>query len=153
MTSTLPPHSSHTSPTLPRNHVGWTEAIVKWTRGEYVDLWMYPSHEGNETLMKVYKGDMIQVSPKHRKEEWCLAQVGHVMGWLNTQNVKLLVQNQAPVIERPSYTGYAPNATTSVNPAVQAMEEDTQPALPPQSKAAEPAKKAMLQKLISFFKK
>ena len=150
MTSTLPPHSSHSSPTLPRNHVGWTEAIVKWTRGECIDLWMYPSHEGNESLMQVYKGDMIQVSPKHRKEEWCLAQVGHVMGWLNTNNVKLLIQNQAPVIERPTQTGYAP---TSINAAVQAMEEDTQPALPPQPKAEEPAKKAMLQKLISFFKR
>jgi hypothetical protein len=146
MTSTLPPHSSHSSPTLPRNHVGWSEAIVKWTRGEHVDLWMYPSHESNETLMAVYKGDMIQVSLKHRKEEWCLAQVGHVMGWLNTNNIKLLMQTHSPVIERPTQTAFAPNSMQSA----QSIEEDTQPATPPK---VENHQKAMLQKLISFFKK
>src|SRR5688572_11777830 len=128
MTSTLPPHSSHTSPTLPRNHVGWAEAIVKWTRGDCTELWMYPSHEGNESLMTVYKGDMIQVSPKHRKEEWCLAQVGHVMGWLNTNNIKLLMQAQSPVIERPTQTAFAPNAAAQ---SAQSIEEDNKPVSPP----------------------
>lgn len=147
MTSTLPPHSSHSSPTLPRNHVGWTEAIVKWTRGECTELWMYPSHESNESMVVVYKGDLIQVSLKHRKEEWCLAQVGHVMGWLNTNNIKLLMQSHSPVIERPMQTAFAPHSTQSIR----AIEEDTQPAAPPPR--AENSKKDMLQKLISFFKK
>lgn len=147
MTSTVPPHSSHSSPTLPRNHIGWAEAIVKWTRGEHVDLWMYPSHEGGESLMRVYKGDFIQVSPKHRKEEWCLAQVGHVMGWLNTTDIKFLMQNTgSAVIERPAYTAPAPAQS------VLAIEEETKPALAPKV-AAENPKKQMLQKLISFFNK
>lgn len=147
MTSTLPPHSSHSSPTLPRNHVGWVEAIVKWTRGEYVDLWMYPSAEGGESLMRVYKGDFIQVSPKHRKEEWALAQVGHVMGWFNTNDIKFLMQaSSSAVIERPTFTAPARTATQTAT----AIEEDTQPALP--AKPENP-KKAMLQKLIGFFAK
>jgi hypothetical protein len=145
MTSTLPPHSSHSSPTLPRNHVGWAEAIVKWTRGECVDLWMYPSTtESGESLMRVYKGDFIQVSPRHRKEEWCLAQVGHVMGWLNTTDIKFLMQSTGAVIERPTQTAIAPSQSAL------AIEEDTKPALPPKP---ENPKKLMLQKLIGFFNK
>jgi hypothetical protein len=105
---------------------------------------MYPSHEGGESLMRVYKGDLIQVSPKHRKEEWCLAQVGHVMGWLNTTDIKFLMQSTGAVIERPMQTAFAPSQSAS------AIEEDTKPALPLKP---ENPKKAMLQKLISFFAK
>ena len=151
MTMTMADFNEHKSPTLSRNHLGWVDAIVKWTRGNSIELRMYPSNESGENMMQIYKGDLIQVSPKHRREDWCLVQVGHVMGWLNTNDVKFLMQGPSTAIERSSVHSQTKEvarveAVATVNP----FEEETKPPIMP---PAPSPKRDMLQKLISFFKK
>jgi len=78
--------------TLPRQNVEWVEAIVKWTRYDHVAVYNYPTTHNSETVMEIYKGDMLQVSRRYRREDWCLCQIGHVLGWVFLQDVRFIVQ-------------------------------------------------------------
>jgi|GEM_PF-6708215 len=87
--------------TLPRKNADWREAIVKWTRYDYVALYDYPTTNESETVMEIYKGDMVQVSARFKRGDWCLCQVGHVLGWVFLKDVRFIVQSA--VSSRPEY--------------------------------------------------
>lgn len=78
--------------TLPRKNADWREAIVKWTRYDYVAIYDYPTTNESETVMEIYKGDMVQVSSRFKRGDWCLCQVGHVLGWVFLKDVRFIVQ-------------------------------------------------------------
>ncbi|MGB7338581.1 MAG: hypothetical protein WBC91_06800 [Phototrophicaceae bacterium] len=86
----------HTSSESPRNNVEWVEAIVKWSRYEYVAVYDYPATSNSEAIMGIYKGDMVQISRRYRREDWCLCQIGHVLGWVFLDDVRFLVRGARP---------------------------------------------------------
>ncbi len=92
---------AYNSPTMPRRNVDWVEVIVKWTRYDYVAMYDYPTTEGSDTLMPIYKGDMIFVSRKYRRQDWCLCQVGHMLGWVFLKDVKFMRQQGVGSAPRP----------------------------------------------------
>lgn len=80
----------YNSPTMPRRNVDWIEVIVKWTRYDHVAIYDYPTTTGSETLVRVYTGDMMVVSRKYRKDDWCLCQAGHMLGWVFLKDLKFM---------------------------------------------------------------
>jgi len=156
--------SSEHHHTLPRRNVEWLTAIVKWTRYDYVVLYDYPTIDGSDVLIQIYPGDMVEVSRKYRRNDWCLCQVGHQLGWVFLKDVRFLVRGAPPVrparqpkpprpvIETPAVAINTNDIDTAIpdNPYQAANEADTQPA--PRS-ALSADKKPLIERLIKFFKK
>lgn len=152
--------------TLPNRNMEWAEAIVKWTRYDYVAVYDYPTTQDSETVMEIYKGDLLQVSLRYRREDWCLCQVGHVLGWVFLQDVRFIVpgmknprppRRKSPAPMRRQQDNYEME-TEPVIPSVQHMEADvneveTQPPTPAQIAPVGSDKKPMIQRLIKFFKR
>ena len=113
-------HSDYNAPTIPSRNIEWADAIIKWTREEAVDVLMFPGDDCDESLVQVYKGDFIQISPRHRNKDWCLVRSGHLLGWVSMQDVRFMVHGQQ-------------TAPRNI--------EDDKP------------KKALVSRLIGFFKK
>ena len=94
--------NAHNAPTVPsRNNIEWAEAVVKWTREPFIEVLMFPGDDCDESLMQLFKGDFIEVSPRHRTENWCLCRAGHVMGWLNLNDVKFIIPQKRPKAPEP----------------------------------------------------
>lgn len=134
-----PETNSYNAPTIPsHNNIDWADAVVKWTRAASIDILLFPSEDCAESLTQVFKGDFVQVSPKHRSEHWCLCRAGHMMGWVDLNDVKFIIPNQHHEAAKPEPQVYE---TAQVRQAV---------AAPP---AEPPAKRALVSRLIGFFKK
>ncbi|MEO1646445.1 MAG: hypothetical protein AAFR67_14735 [Chloroflexota bacterium] len=103
----------------PHQNMEWIEAIVRWTRYDYVEIYEYPSTDESNPVMTVYTGDMVKVSRKFHRDDWCLCQAGHVLGWVFLKDVKFLVQGRRP---RRSIPRPAERMNTNAL--------DTQPAMP-----------------------
>lgn len=86
--------NENNAPTIPSRNIEWSDAVVKWTREPFIDILMFPGDDCDETLAQVFKGDFIQVSPRHRTKQWCLVRSGHMLGWINMQNVRFIIPNQ-----------------------------------------------------------
>lgn len=115
--------NSHNAPTMPsHSNIDWADAVVKWTRDAYIDVLMFPGDDCDESLTQVFKGDFIQVSPRHRTEHWCLCRSGHMMGWVNLNDVKFIIHHKTP-------------------PEPPALAEERN------------SKKALVSRLIGFFKR
>ncbi|MGJ3238869.1 MAG: hypothetical protein ACFE0Q_09205 [Anaerolineae bacterium] len=179
---TTPVGSEHKM-TLPRRSVEWSEAIVKWTRYDYVQLYDYPTTHNSEVVLEIHKGDMVQVSRRYRREDWCLCQVGHVLGWVFLGDVRFLVQGaRAPrpnVTRTPTTQSETDTAPPTNRPNVAHVKQDTvelhtepiirqqvlkpedgEPAHDPDAEQARvqvsddvPSKKPMIERLINFFKR
>lgn len=161
--------------TLPRKNVEWLEAIVKWTRYDYVAMYDYPTTNNSDTVMEVFKGDTVQISRRYRREDWCLCRIGHVLGWVFLQDVRFIVQGaSAP---RPKQR----KPRTQPMPVPQPVEEhitpldqikqdvcevETQPYMRVEVSEPEPLpfeaveeptianeKKPLIERLIKFFRK
>jgi hypothetical protein len=114
--------NTHNAPTIPSHHqIQWADAIVKWTRDSFIEVLTIPHDDCGESLAQVFKGDFVQVSPRHHTRQWCLCRVGYMMGWLNMNDVKFMIHSQQ--LEPPQ------------------AEEDKSP------------KRALVSRLIGFFKK
>lgn len=174
------PRDSDEHNTLPRKNVEWIEAIVKWTRYDYVAMYDYPTTENSDTVKEIFKGDTVQVSRRYRREDWCLCRVGHVLGWVFLKDVRFIVQGASaprpqPMrrIARPEPISDSPrqDVTTKIPYLQQNTNEvETQP-VPRKPEAVlevaevetEPSmqafdgeansKKSMIERLIRFFKK
>ena len=87
----------HTSSESPRSNAEWAEAIVKWSRYEYVAVYDYPTTGNSEAIMGIYKGDMVQISRRYRRADWCLCRIGHALGWVFLDDVQFLVRGAKPM--------------------------------------------------------
>lgn len=155
--------------TLPNRNMEWADAVVKWTRYDYVAVYDYPTTQDSDTVMEIYKGDMIHVSLRYRREDWCLCQIGHVLGWVFLQDVRFIVpgmRSSRRKRPRPRQDSPAPAQTQQ-----DAYEMETEPVIPAQQMEANlyeaetkpPAvaqvapvgadKKPMIERLIKFFKR
>ncbi|MEM9952761.1 MAG: hypothetical protein AAF846_14230 [Chloroflexota bacterium] len=160
--------------TLPRKNVEWAEAIVKWTRYDYVAVYDYPTLKNSEQVMEIYIGDMVNISKRYRREDWCLVQVGHILGWVFLQDVRFMTQGmRAP---RPKSRVPQPRIPTRLEPDANEVEtmpmpqvvelsdiEDTRPAqaeavikpgtgeLTETQASRDTKKRSAIQKLIGFF--
>jgi hypothetical protein len=79
--------------------VFWAETIVRWTRGTAADIRVEPTAERGAVLAQIHRGDMIQVRTDIKRDEWVPCRAGHVTGWLNTQEVKLIRTGMSPTKE------------------------------------------------------
>lgn len=180
MTSHPNPRDSDEHNTLPRKNVEWIEAIVRWTRYDYVAMYDYPTTENSDTVKEIFKGDTVQVSRRYRREDWCLCRVGHVLGWVFLKDVRFIVQGASAPRPQPMRRKARPepidkpksqDATTRI-PYLQPNpnEVETQPVyrkatpippvidmhdkpLMPEVGSEESNKKSMIERLIKFFKK
>lgn len=154
--------------TLPNRNMEWAEAIVKWTRYDYVAVYDYPTTQDSKTVMEIYKGDMLQVSLRYRREDWCLCQVGHVLGWVFLQDVRFIVPGAKTPRRQTSRRSPADSSRrqqdsyeTKTEPVIathnqieaDVYEVETQPPTPPQIAPVSSDKKPMIQRLIKFFKR
>jgi len=148
----------------------WIEAIVRWTRYEYVEIYEYPSTDESHPVMTVYTGDMVKVSRKFQRDDWCLCQVGHVLGWVFLKDVKFLVQGRRPRRRLPRPAEQMNTNVLDTQPAPATVtefheeEETVVPREPAQVGVAasvsvdaspperEPSKKPLIKRLINFFK-
>jgi hypothetical protein len=94
MSPPQPNMTEYNAPTMPSRKIEWADAIVKWTREPFIDVLMFPGDDCSESLAQIFKGDFIQLSPRHRTKQWCLIRAGHLMGWVNVQDVKFMVHGQ-----------------------------------------------------------
>lgn len=115
-------HPVQTSSEHPQNNAEWAEAIVKWSRYDYVAVYDYPTTNNSEAIAGIYKGDMVQISRRYRREDWCLCRIGHALGWVFLDDVRFLVRGaksprrktrtqQMPI---PSYNNDPNEAETAV---------------------------------------
>lgn len=97
------------------NTVNWIEAIIKWTRYDYVAIYDYPTLKNSEQVMTVYKGDFVQIIKRYRGEDWCLVRAGHVFGWVHLQDVRFITRRGKP--PRPKSRSQQPRTPTLLDPA------------------------------------
>lgn len=151
-------HNEHPS----QRNMEWVEAIVRWTRYEYVEIYEYPSTDG-DPVMTVYTGDMVQVSRKFHRGDWCLCQVGHVLGWVFLKDVKFLVEGKRPRRRPRPAEQMNTNALDTQPTMATVYNEEDETQMP--NKTAEPARagagatsktenknKPLIKRLINFFK-
>ena len=157
--------------TLPRKNVEWLEAIVKWTRYDYVAMYDYPTTNNSETVMEVFKGDTVQISRRYRREDWCLCRVGHILGWVFLRDVRFIVQGasaprpkqrkrriqSAPVVEEnitplEQIKQDLNEVETQAYPRVEVSEPEPLP-FAPAEQAVQNEKKPLIERLIKFFRK
>ena len=79
--------------------VYWAETIVRWTRGVAADIRVEPTIERGTVLTQIHRGDMIQVRTDIKRGDWVPCRAGHMTGWLNTQEVKLIRTGMSPTKE------------------------------------------------------
>jgi hypothetical protein len=113
---------------------------------------MFPSEECRESLTQIFKGDFVQVSPRHRSEYWGLCRAGHMMGWVNLNDIKFIVQRQQHYEamrhepEPQVVHAQAAHPVVHAKPAQQFAE-------PEPVQEERPSKRALVSRLIGFFKK
>lgn len=148
--------------TLPRRNMEWVEAIVKWTRYDYVAMYDYPTIEDHDIVMEIYTGDMLHVSKRYRREDWCLCQIGHVIGWVYLKDVRFIFRSPARTADRPEQqqVHVSPPREQQLDMSVPSLnikhnveETETEPAKPAVASAGAASKKSMVNKLINFFKR
>lgn len=160
--------------TIPQQSAEWVEAIVKWTRYDYVAVYDYPTTENSDTVTEMFNGDMLQVSRRYRRGDWCLCRVGHVLGWVFLKDVRFIVQGAPPPrpntrrpkerVQQPSNQSH--DVTQHIPYLNQQNEMETQPAIQLQEKLppilpfepepvakVEVEKRPLIERLISFFQK
>jgi hypothetical protein len=137
MVSTASPQSD-TNPVgiVTEKTVFWAETIVRWTRNTAADVRVEPTDERGAVLAQIHRGDMIQVRTDIKRGDWVPCRAGHVTGWLNTQEVKLIRTGMSPTkeviyVQSPSVTESASNGN-----GVEAKNQN---------------KSNLIQRLIKFF--
>lgn len=110
--------------------VYWAETIVRWTRGEATDIFVEPKETGT-ILTQIHRGDLLQVRTDMKRGDWVPCRTGHITGWLNTQEVKLIRTGTSPLVE-----------VVRVEPPQPTLEE----------LEAKKRKTGLIQRLIKFFK-
>ena len=135
VTASSPQSNTNNNGAVTEKTVYWTETIVRWTRGEAALVQVEPTETDSQALVKVHRGDMIHVRTDIKRGEWVPCRAGHVTGWLNTGEVKLIRTGSMPTeeviyVQSPPITQTAP-----------AVHEDTRK-----------QRTTLIQRLIKFFK-
>jgi hypothetical protein len=116
--------------TTPEKTILWIEAIVRWAHPDGANVRLLPDVERGNSLLQIHRGDMIQVRTDLKHNDWVPCRVGHVTGWLNISDVKLIQTGAPPTKE----------VVRLQTPPPQAIDVETQ------------RKATLIQKLIRFFK-
>jgi hypothetical protein len=123
--------------------VEWRAAIVRYTRDSYSCIRLFPDETRGQVLTQIYRGDMIQVCMNFQKDRWRVCRSGHVMGWLDMSDVKLLMREKQPdpINEEP---------IRPIQPIAAQSSIETQETLAAHTSAE---RRSLVQRLIGFFSK
>jgi hypothetical protein len=114
VTASSPQSNTGNNGAVTEKTVYWTETIVRWTRGESALIRVEPTENGSQALLDVHRGDMIHVRTDIKRGEWVPCRAGHVTGWLNTAEVKLIRTGSTPT-EEVVYVQSPPMSQNSVH--------------------------------------
>lgn len=137
MVATSSPQSEVSRPPSERT-VFWAETIVRWTRTSATDIYSEPI-ETAEIVTQIHRGDMLQVRTDIKRGSWVPCRTGHITGWLNTQEVKLIRTGTGPLVD---VVRIEPKPTQPAQPAPKPKED-------PETRKR---KTGLVQRLITFFK-
>lgn len=97
VTTSSPQSNTNSHGATTEKTVYWVETIVRWTRGVTIGVRPEPSGERGEILSPIHRGDLIQVRTDLKRGHWVPCRAGHIAGWLNTKDVKLIRTGASPI--------------------------------------------------------
>ncbi|MDQ7025317.1 MAG: hypothetical protein Q9P44_07130 [Anaerolineae bacterium] len=99
VTTSSPQSKTNPNGTATEKTTYWVETIVRWTRGATIGIRLEPSAESGKILSHIHRGDLIQVQTDFKRGHWVPCRAGHITGWLNTKDVKLIRTGASPITD------------------------------------------------------